>query len=268
MRKSYRRRSVSLSIWILAAAGIPAGAHGLHAQVSQTSQPSPPSPDQREILLLEATPIGALPPIPLPMPASRNQSYFGLRLQYGDREDPNEAHLTALAAGLDLQYRGGSVIGITGGYQKRDCIALGANCGGHTMFGIRSRLNVLTGGQTIGQLFKDYSSTTTLGGEWGLGYSPDVLPGVASCTLDFGMPVTISLGQRVRVASFLTPGVMWDMGCRNAGTPSRRVYLLGFGFGLQQLQSRGLYLYLGLQKIFRKSAGYQVGLSITYVRLP
>lgn len=265
MRKSLSRRFVRISIWTVGVVGVLVSAHELHAQVSQTN---PVSPDQQEILLLEATPIGALPPIALPMPASRNQSYLGFRLQYGDREEPNEAHLTALAAGLDFQYRGGSVFGITGGYQKRDCIVLGANCGGHALFGIRSRLNVLTGGQTIGQLFKDYSSTTTLGGEVGFGYSPDVLPGVASCTLDFGMPVTISLGQRLRVASFLTPGVMWDMGCRNAGSPSRRVYLLGFGFGLQQLQSRGLDLYLGLQKIFRKSSGYQLGLSVTYIKLP
>lgn len=265
MRKTCGRLLVGISTCTAAVVAILVSAQGLFAQVSPTKQPSP---DQREILLLEATPIGALPPIALPMPASRNQSYMGFRLQIGDREEPNEAHLTALAAGLDLQYRGGSVIGITGGYQKRDCNALGANCGGHALFGIRSRLNVLTGGQTIGQLFKDYSSTTTLGGEWGIGYAPDVVSGVTSCTLDFGMPVTVSLGQRLRVASFLTPGVMWDMGCKNAGSPSRRVYLLGFGFGLQQLQSRGLDLYLGLQKIFRKSAGYQLGLSVTYVRLP
>jgi len=244
--------------WIVAAAGVLAGSRELQAQIPQ---------DQQEVLLLEATPIGALPPIALPMPASRNHNYWGFRLQGGDREEPNEAHLTALAAGIDFQYRGGSVIGITGGYQKRDCKLLGANCGGHTLFGIRSRLNMLTGGQAIGKLFKDYSSTTTLGGEVGFGYAPDVLPGVTSCTLDFGMPVTVSLGQRLRVASFLTPGIMWDMNCRSPDAPSKRVYLLGFGFGLQQLQSRGLDVYLGLQRIFRQGSGYQLGVSISYVKL-
>ncbi|MFL5527509.1 MAG: hypothetical protein ACJ79I_13880, partial [Gemmatimonadaceae bacterium] len=55
-----------------------------------TAQPSPlhaqtltPLP----IRAFEATPIGALPPVALPMPASRDQSYWGLRLQVGERRE-------------------------------------------------------------------------------------------------------------------------------------------------------------------------------------
>jgi hypothetical protein len=234
-------------------------AEGTEAQASH---------DQQEVLLLEATPIGALPPIALPMPASRNHSYWGFRLQGGDREGPTESHLTAFAAGIDFQYLGGSVIGITGGYQKRDCSLLGSNCGGHALFGVRSRINVITGGQSIGSLLRDYSSTTTLGGEVGFGYAPGVLPGVNACTVDVGMPVTVSLGQRFRIASFLTPGIMWDMNCSGTESPTRPNYLTGFGVGLQQLKSRGLDVYVGVQKIFRRDAGYQLGISVTYLRLP
>ena len=223
--------------------------------------------DQQELLLFEATPIGALPPIPLPMPASRNHNYWGFRIQSGHREGPGESAIPAVGVGIDWQYRGGSVIGVTGGWQKRDCGILGADCGGHAFYGLRSRINVLTGGQSIGSLVHDYSSTTTVGGEWGLGYAPDVQPGVDACTIDLGMPITVSLGQRLRIATFLTPGIMWDMSCSDSESPSRPSYLTGFGVGLQQLGNRGLDVYLGLQKIFRRESELQIGLSVTYVML-
>jgi hypothetical protein len=223
---------------------------------------------QQEILLLEATPIGALPPIALPMPASRNHNYWGFRLQAGDRESPGESGLPAFAGGIDFQYRGGSVIGITGGYQKRDCGLIGGSCGGHALFGIRSRINLMTGGQTIGSIFQDYSSTTTLGGEVGFGYAPNVVSGNDACNLDFGMPITVSFGQRLRIATFLTPGIMWDLNCTGPESPSRVAWLTGLGIGLQQLGSRGLDVYLGLQKIYRRDSGFQIGISVSFVRLP
>ncbi len=194
---------------------------------------------QQEILLLEATPIGALPPIALPMPASRNHSYWAFRLQAGDRESPGESGLPAFAG-----------------------------CGGHTLFGVRSRINLMTGGQTFGSLFHDPSSTTTLGGEVGFGYAPNVVSGMAACSLDFGVPITISFGQTIRIASFLTPGIMWDLNCSGPESPSRPAYLTGFGIGIQQLGSRGLDVYLGVQKIYRRDSGFQIGVSVTYVRLP
>jgi hypothetical protein len=235
--------------------------HGAAGQVTATSE-------ERELLLLESTPIGALPPIALPMPASRNHNYWGFRLQTGRREGPGDEGIPAVAGGIDFQYRGGSIIGITGGYQKRDCGLTGPTCGGHTLFGIRSRINVLTGGQLLGSLFNDPSSTTTLGGEMGFGYAPKVIGDADACTIDLGMPVTLSLGQRVRIASFLTPGVMWDMSCSDSGGPSRPNFLTGFGVGFQQVGNRGFDIYLGVQKIFKQESGYQVGISFTFVRLP
>jgi hypothetical protein len=235
--------------------------HGISAQVTVTQ-------DQRELILIESTPIGALPPIALPMPASRNHNYWGFRLQTGRREGPGDEGIPAFAGGLDFQYRGGSTIGITGGYQKRDCGLTGPTCGGHPLFGIRSRINVLTGGQFLGSFFNDPSSTTTLGGEIGLGYAPNVLNSADACTIDLGMPVTLSLGQRVRIASFLTPGVVWDMSCSDSESPSRPNFLTGLGVGFQQVGNRGFDIYIGVQKIFRRESGYQVGVSFTFVRIP
>jgi hypothetical protein len=229
-----------------------------HAQVTAS---------RREVLRIEATPIGALPPTALTMPASRNHNYWGFRLQGGRREGNSESDLPAFAGGIDFQYRGGSVLGITGGYQKRDCALVTDQCGGHSLFGIKSRINLMTGGQAIGSLIGDYSSTTTIGGEIGFGYAPKVLPGMSACTLDIGAPFTESSGQRIRIATFITPGMVWDMGC-SAGGPGRPNYLVGLGLGLQQLANRGLDVYFGVQKIFRKDTGYQVGISVTYIRLP
>jgi len=251
-----------MKIAILALVAVPLAGGVLAAQETQVTH------EEQELLLLEATPIGALPPIPLPMPASRNHNYWGFRLQAGNREAASESHLPAFAAGLDFQYRGGSIIGVTGGYQKRDCGLIGASCGGHTLFGIRSRINIITGGSSLAGLLHDYTSTTTIGGELGLGYAPNVVSGMNACTLDLGVPITVSAGQRVRIATFLTPGIMWDLNCSGPESPSRAAWLTGFGFGLQQLGSRGLDVYVGLQKIYRQHAGYQLGLSVTYVRLP
>ena len=97
----------------------------------------------------------ALGPISLPMPASRNHNYFIARLQSGFREGPSGDQMPAFAGGLDFQYRGGSTIGITGGYQRRDCGTVGAGCGGHAMFGIKSQINLVTGGSLFAGLLKD-----------------------------------------------------------------------------------------------------------------
>lgn len=238
------------------------------ALIAHTEARAQATDEDREISLLTGTPIGALPPMALPMPASRNHHYWGIRLQGGARDGRQGSDLAALAAGVDFQFRGGSVYGVTAGYQERDCERPGPDCGKHTIFGARARINLMTGGPTVGALFRDYSATSTLGTELGLGYAPDVLPGKDACTLDMGVPMSVAMGQRVRVAAFFTPGVVWDMSCGPGGTPTRPSYLTGFGLGLQQLRNRGFDIYFGIQKIFRSNTGYQLGVSVTYVRLP
>src|SRR6202008_2514202 len=70
---------------------------------AQAAQPLPVATE-------EATPIGALPPMPLPMPASRDQNYWGFRLQYGLRnERAGPEDLFAGAPGVDYRLRGGSL---------------------------------------------------------------------------------------------------------------------------------------------------------------
>lgn len=220
------------------------------------------------ILRLEATPIGALPQIAMPMPASRNHNYWGIRLQAGERRGRTGPDLRALAGGIDLQYRGGSIFGITGGYQSRDCELAGEDCGGHTFFGARGRFNVISGGPTIGAVLGDYSATSTLGTEIGFGYAPDVMPELDACTFDIGVPLSLAMLQTVRLVSYVTPSIVWDVRCSDDGPPTRASFLAAIGVGVQQIGARGLDVYLGLQKIFRSGTGYQFGLSVTYVRLP
>lgn len=225
------------------------------------------SDNELQILRLESTPIGALPPIALPMPASRNHSYWGARLQGGYRSSRDGDDLGALAGGIDFQYRGGSVIGVTGGYQRRDCDLVGTDCGGHALFGVRSRINFLTGGPTIGKLFGDVNATTTVGGELGFGYAPNILPNINSCTFDLGVPLSVSMLQRVRVVTYITPGLAWDVSCGSSGPPTGMSWLTGFGIGIQQFGNRSTDIFLGAQKIFRGETGFQIGLSISYVWL-
>ncbi|MEO8576956.1 MAG: hypothetical protein ABI556_09660 [Gemmatimonadales bacterium] len=222
-----------------------------------------------EILRLMGTPIGALSPISLPMAASRNHNYFIGRFQTGQRRSPGGTNLAAAAVGLDLQYRGGSIYGLTAGYQERECRFAGASCGGHALFGARAQINLVTGGSTMAGLLRDNSTTSTFGTEIGLGYAPNVTDGMNACTIDFGLPFSVAKRrQRPRFVTYITPGVAWDMSCRSGGPSTKKSYFTGFGIGLQQVGNRSLDIYLGMQKVFRSEVGSQLGISVTYVRLP
>lgn len=223
---------------------------------------------QLPIATEEATPIGALPPMPLPMPASRDQNYWGLRLQTGERsERSGPENLFAVAAGVDYQLRGGSIYGLTAGYQQRQNCQSTTNCG-HALFGARGRFNVFTGGPTVAAIIGDESATTTLGTEIGFGYAPSTSPGVNACTLDVGLPYSVAMLQTVRVVGFVTPGAVWNIDCSAEQTSRTRSLLIGFGVGIQQLGARGLDVNIGAQRIFRGETGLQFGISVSWVRLP
>ncbi|MFL5572384.1 MAG: hypothetical protein ACJ78R_02610 [Gemmatimonadaceae bacterium] len=222
------------------------------------------------IRAFEATPIGALPPIALPMPASRDQSYWGLRFQVGERrERGGPEDLFAIAGGIDYQLRGGSIFGLTGGYQSRqNCNAAVSDCRGHTLFGARARFNVMTSGPTLAAIWGDNDATTTVGTELGFGYAPRITPDLNACTIDLGLPLSIATLERVHLVSFVTPGIVWDMDCSGARTPGQTNYFFGFGLGLQQLGFRGLDVHVGAQRMFRGESGLQFGVSVSWVRLP
>ncbi len=220
-------------------------------------------------LRLLGVPMTALGPISLPMPASRNHNYFIGRLQSGFRKGPSGDRMPAVAAGIDLQYRGGSVFGVTGGYQKRDCGTLGSGCGGHAMFGARSQINLMTGGSIFAGLLRDNSATSTLGTEIEFDYSPSVADGLNACAVGFGLPFSIAKRrQRPRLVAFVSPGVIWDFNCGSSGPPSRNTWKTDFGLALQQVGNRSFDIYFGMQKLYRGKTGFQTGLSFTYVRLP
>lgn len=243
---------------ILACVAIPSIAR---AQASDT---------ELKLLRLLATPIGALPPIALPMPASRNNNYWISRIQSGFRKGPSGTSLPAVAGGLDFQFRGGSIYGLTAGYQKRDCGIPGTECGGHALFGARAQINVMTGGAALSGLLHDNSTTSTFGTEFGVGFAPSVQPGLNACTIDFGIPFSVAKRrQRPRVVGFLKPGIIWDFSCGGSKNPSsEKSYFTDFGFGLQQVGNRSLDIYIGMQKMYRARTGFQLGATFTYVRLP
>ena len=216
---------------------------------------------------LLSVPLGALPPLAMLMPASRNHNYWVGRLQAGTQLGPSGG-LAAVGGGIDLQWRGGSVFGITGGYQRESCEATVSDCESHPLFGARARFNIVTGGPTFARLVGDNSATTTVGTEIGFGHAPNAISGRNACAFDLGMPVSISLFQGMRLLTFVTPALAWDVRCPLAGSVGTGAStVLGAGIGLQQLGKRGLDVSLGAQRIFRRGAGLQVGINVTYVRL-
>lgn len=220
-------------------------------------------------LRLLGVPVTALGPLSLPMPASRNHNYLIGRLQSGFREGPSGTEMPAFAAGVDLQYRGGSIIGVTGGYQRRDCGSVGSGCGGHAMFGIRSQINLVTGGSLFAGLLRDNSATNTLGTEIEFDYAPKFAGDHNACAVDVGLPISVAKRrQRPRLVGYVTPGMIWDFNCGSSGPPAHNTWKTDFGLALQQVGNRSFDIYFGMQKLYRGKTGFQTGVSFTYVRLP
>lgn len=248
------RASFLFSAAILAAAPV--------RVIAQTTE------DDLQILRLFSTPIGALPAISLPMPGSRNNSNLIGRLQTGYRKGPSGLSLPGSAVGLDLQYMGGSVFGLTAGAQKRDC-GIVDSCGYHPMFGARTQINIITGGSTLAGLLRDNSTTSTFGAELGLGYAPHVTPNMNACSVDFGLPFSVAKRrQRPRFVGYVTPGIVWDSNCGKGTLVKDHTYFTGFGFGFQQVTNRSLDVYFGFQKVFRRRTSNEVGITFSYVKLP
>lgn len=249
------RRGGLVALMAVAALMLDAGAAG-----AQTGEPP-------RIFAVEATPVGALPPLGLPMPASRNHNYLTFRAQSGYRYERQGPDLLAVAGGVDLQWRGGSIFGVTAGYQMPECEEA-SPCGNrHTFFGARARFNVFTGGPTIGGMFGDYSANTTLGAEVGFGYAPDAAPGFDACAVDVGVPLAVAMLQTVRLVGFVTPTAAISVDC-GSGFEKHSDVILNAGIGIQQIFLRGLDVHVGLQRMFREDTGYQFGASVTYVHLP
>jgi hypothetical protein len=252
------RGCASFAVALLAASPYAFGAAA--AQASSNSR--------SHIERLTAVPLGALPPVPILMPASRNRNYWAFRLQAGRTGRTDAADLTAYAGGIDFQREGGSVFGLTAGYQTPECSSADDQCDGHALAGVRARFNLVTGGPTIAALIGDYSASTTLGAEFGFGYGAGARGARAACATDFGMPISVAMLQTVRVVSFLSPGITWDFGCAGTGVRSGVSLFSSLGLGVQQLWFRGLDVSVGLQRIFRGGAGFQMGVTVSYVRLP
>jgi hypothetical protein len=248
-------KRISLILLSLGAPGV------IGAQATQT---------QVELLRLIGVPHTALGPISLPMPASRNHSYLIGRLQTGYRHGPERGAMPAVGAGLDYQYRGGSIVGLTGGWQKRDCTLVTENCGGHAMFGARTQINLMTGGSFFAGFLRDNTVTSTLGLEANFGYAPKVVGDINACVIDWGVPFSVAKRrQRPRIVAYVSPGMTWDFSCGGgSGPPTKKSYRTDFGFALQQVGNRSLDIYFGLQQVWRRRVGLQTGVSFTYVRLP
>lgn len=218
------------------------------------------------IRFVEATPVGALPPMALPMPASRNNNYWTFRVQAGNRTGRDGPDLFTVAGGVDLQWRGGSIFGLTGGYRMPDCD--GEGCDARALLGARGRFNFLTGGPTVAGVFGDYSATTTLGAEIGFGWAEDAAPDGPACTFDFGVPLSVGMLQTVRLVTFVMPSIAWDVDCGGGPGSGSSDYILSAGIGVQQLLLDGLDVYLGFQNVLHGGTGHLFGLSVSYVLLP
>jgi hypothetical protein len=244
-------------------------APALPSVVPLAAQGRPLAGSSREMALLAATPVGALPPIAPTMPTSRDRRLFGLRLQISERPDDGDYEPDAIAGGVDMQWFGPNVLSLTVGSQRPALCAdrepSGA-CPRHLMGGLRYRTSVLTTRPFLGIAKLDNSAAGVLGIEMGAGAGEfgEDLVGVA----DVSAPFTLAFHQCthrspcLRFVPFLQPG--WAFGWREGAGLDARHFILSAGIGLQEVL-HGVDINFAGRKAFTTPGGAIIGVSITWL---
>ena len=225
---------------------------------------------------LAATPLGALPPGAPAMPASRDDTLlFGVRVQYAVRQLPNANRLTSYGFGGDLQVQGRSIFSGVVGYQTLDrsvCDTAPSCKDRRLMAGARFIGNLVTTRPFLRlPFFSGNSATGSAGFEIGAGWGQKAFGEPQHWTADVTVPLSLSVGQGIRVVPFAAPALAGVWGVSSRGWRYRQRFMVSGGLGLQEIgQSlglRGLDLTFSLQRAFDPH-GTVLGITASWIRVP
>jgi hypothetical protein len=229
----------------------------------------------RTLASIASTPLGALTPVGPVMATSRDDALlFGLRLQYGSRALPEGGSLTAYGLTSNLQIQGGALISGTLGYQTGDAeICNESSCDAHrAMAGVRYSKNVVTTRPFLRvPFFTENDATGTAALEFGGGWGDSGFGEKQHWTADITVPLSLAVGQYVRVVTFATPAFAMAWGTTERRWSRGQRFLIGGGVTAQEIGRligvTGLDATLAFQRAF-SPGGTTLGATVSWMHVP
>ena len=247
----------------------------LVAQTTTPKGPDSPTGLTRTLAAIASTPVGALTPVGPVMATIRDDTLlFGLRLQYGMRRLPLRRSLTSYALTTNVQIQGGPLVSGTFGYQQGDAaICSELSCDAHRlMAGLRYSGNLVTTRPFLRvPFFTDNDATGTAALEFGGGWANAGFGEKQHWTADVTVPLSLAVGQKIRVVTFATPAVVVAWGTTDRRWSRGQRFLVGGGVTAQEIGQlvgvTGLDLTFALQRAFSRY-GTTFGATVSWMRLP
>jgi len=229
----------------------------------------------RTLAAIASTPLGALTPVGPVMATSRDDTLlFGFRIAYGTRALPAKRSLTAYALTTDVQIQGGALISGTLGYQRGDAeICDASSCDAHrVMAGLRYSKNVVTTRPFLRvPFFTDNDASGTAALEFGAGWANKGFGEKQHWTADMTVPLSLAVGQKVRLVTFATPTVVMAWGTTQRRWSRGQRVMLGGGVTAQEVGQwvglTGLDVTFALQRAF-SPGGTTLGATVSWMHVP
>ena len=230
----------------------------------------------RTLAAIASTPLGALTPVGPIMATSRDDTLLlGFRLQYGSRALDERRSLKSYGLTTNLQFQGGPLISGTIGYQNGSdiCDPSSSSCDDHRlMAGLRYTSNLVTTRPFLRvPFFTENDATGTASLEIGGGWAEKGFEERQHWTADITVPLSLAVGQKMRMVPFLTPSFAVAWGTTDRTWSRGQRFLVGGGITAQEVGQwvglTGLDLTIGFQRAFSPH-GTTLGATVTWTRVP
>ena len=229
----------------------------------------------RTLGAIASTPLGALTPVGPVMASNRDDTLlFGFRLQYGTRALPEDRSLTSYGFVTTAQIEGGSVVSATLGQQRGDAdLCAQPSCDTHRlMAGIRYSSNLVTTRPFLSlPFFNENDATGTAAIELAGGWANKGFGENQHWTADVTVPLSLAVGQKIRIVPFATPSVVVAWGTTERRWSRGQRFLVGGGVTAQEIGQwvglTGLDVTFALQRAF-SPFGTTLGVTVAWVHVP
>ena len=229
----------------------------------------------RTLAAIASTPLGALTPTGPVMATARDDTLlFGFRLQYGSRGLSDSERLTSYGLTTNLQIQGGALISGTVGYQQGSSgICADVSCDDHRLMAeLRWSNNLVTTRPFMRvPFFTENDATGTAALQFGVGWAEKGFNERQHWTADVTVPLSLAVGQRVRVVPFLTPSFAFAWGTTDRTWSRSQRLLVGGGITAQEvgkwMNLTGLDVTLAFQRAFSPH-GTTLGATISWMHVP
>jgi hypothetical protein len=229
----------------------------------------------RTLGAIASTPLGALTPVGPAMASNRDDALLlGFRLQYGSRDLPLGRSLTSYGLVATAQIEGGALISATVGQQRGDAaLCAQPSCDtSRLMAGVRYSTNFVTTRPFLRvPFFTENDATGTAALEIGAGWANRGFGEKQHWTADITVPLSLAVGQKMRVVPFATPAVVMAWGTTERRWSRGQRFLVGGGVTAQEIGQwiglTGLDVTLALQRAF-SPYGSTLGVTVSWVHVP